>query len=58
MPPSRNVANSRFGDHPAADRRGQFVTATIDRDGNVGEDPGESAGAADHDAYYEAGHQA
>jgi len=34
----RNVANSRFGDHPMPDRRGQFVTATIDRNGNVGED--------------------
>ena len=33
------VANSRFGDHPAPDARGQQVTATIDRDGNVGTDP-------------------
>jgi hypothetical protein len=33
------VANSRFGDHPAGDSRGQQVTATIDRDGTVGTDP-------------------
>ncbi len=32
------VSNSRFGDHPATDARGSQVTATIDRDGNVGSD--------------------
>jgi hypothetical protein len=33
------VSNTPAGDHPAADRSGQNVTATIDRAGNVGNDP-------------------
>jgi hypothetical protein len=49
----RNVANSRFGDHPAPDRRGQFVTATIDRNGNVGEDATKAQVPLDRVAFYE-----
>ena len=33
------VSNTPAGDHPAADRTGQNVTATIDRAGKVGNDP-------------------
>jgi len=33
------VSNTNRGDHPAPDRRGQRITATIDREGTVGDDP-------------------
>src|SRR5579859_1019983 len=48
------VANSRFGDHPADDARGQQITATIDRDGNVGTDPSKTAVPLTKYVYYEA----
>jgi len=35
----QGVSNTNRGDHPAADRRGQKNTATIDRVGTVGDDP-------------------
>ena len=49
-----NVANSRFGDHPDPDRRGQQVTATIDRNGNVGDDPAKASVPLTKVSYYEA----
>src|SRR6476660_1484153 len=33
------VSNSRKGDHPQPDRRGQFATGTINKAGQVGDDP-------------------
>ncbi|MDQ2810041.1 MAG: hypothetical protein M3Z04_24455 [Chloroflexota bacterium] len=48
------VANSRFGDHPAGDARGQQVTATIDRDGNVGNDAAKGQVPLTRVVYYEA----
>ncbi len=48
------VANSRFGDHPATDARGQQVTATIDRDGNVDSDAGKGQVPLTRVVYYEA----
>ncbi|HEX8229286.1 MAG TPA: hypothetical protein VF826_08230 [Chloroflexia bacterium] len=35
----QGVANTTLGDHPAANRTGQFATATINKAGQVGEDP-------------------
>jgi hypothetical protein len=49
-----NVANSRRGDHPADDMRGQMVTATIDRNGNVGTDASKASVPLDKVVYYEA----
>jgi len=34
-----SVSNTRKGDHPQPDRRGQFATGTIDKSGAVGDDP-------------------
>jgi hypothetical protein len=33
------VSNTTLGDHPAANRTGQFATATINKAGQVGDDP-------------------
>ncbi len=47
------VANSRFGDHPAPDRRGSLIIATIDRDGNVGLDSSKSVITGTQIVYFE-----
>jgi hypothetical protein len=38
----QGVANTTLGDHPAANRTGQFATATINKAGVVGDDPSRS----------------
>jgi hypothetical protein len=35
----QGVSNTTLGDHPAANRTGQFATATINKAGQVGDDP-------------------
>ncbi|HEX8221391.1 MAG TPA: hypothetical protein VF914_19540 [Chloroflexia bacterium] len=35
----QGVSNTTLGDHPAANRSGQFATATINKAGQVGDDP-------------------
>ena len=45
------VSNTPRGDHPATDRRGQKITATIDRNGTVGDDPAK-AGVPNTDIVY------
>jgi Tol biopolymer transport system component len=48
-----SVANSRRGDHPQPDRRGQFATGTINKAGEVGEDPSKATVAGTRIAYFE-----
>jgi Tol biopolymer transport system component len=47
------VSNTRRGDHPQPDRTGQFATGTIDKNGNVGNDPQKSTVPGTKIAYFE-----
>jgi len=47
------VSNTPAGDHPSTDRRGQKITATIDRSGAVGDDPAKASVPNTEIAYYE-----
>jgi len=49
-----NVSNTNRGDHFATDRRNQSITATIDRNGTVGEDPSKASVPNTNIVYYEA----
>src|SRR5215212_2243437 len=49
----QGVSNTNRGDHPATDRRGQKVTATIDREGNMGDDPAKGNAPKTQIVYYE-----
>jgi hypothetical protein len=48
-----NVSNTNLGNHYADDRRGQKITATIDREGTVGNDPSKSSVPNTDIVYYE-----
>ncbi len=48
-----NVTNTTLGDHPAQSRLGEPVTATINRNGVVGNDPTKQAYPGVRVAYYE-----
>ncbi|HEY0068543.1 MAG TPA: hypothetical protein VGE04_01090, partial [Chloroflexia bacterium] len=48
-----SVANTRRGDHPQPDRTGQFATATINRAGQIAEDPAKANNPAAKIAHYE-----
>jgi Tol biopolymer transport system component len=47
------VTNSRRGDHPQPNRVGQFATNTINKAGQVGDDPSKSAVPGTKIAYFE-----
>src|SRR5437868_14283690 len=47
------VSNTRRGDHRQPDRRGQYATATINKAGQVGDDPSKTSVAGTTVAYYE-----
>jgi hypothetical protein len=47
------VANTPAGDHPADSRIGQPATATISRDGTVGQDPSKASYSGVNVAYYD-----
>jgi Tol biopolymer transport system component len=49
------VSNTRRGDHPQPDRTGQFATATINKAGQVGDDPTKSAVPGTRIAYFDPG---
>ncbi|MFL5735563.1 MAG: TolB family protein, partial [Chloroflexia bacterium] len=48
-----SVSNTRRGDHPQADRTAQFATNTINKAGQVGDDPTKTSVAGAKIAYYE-----
>jgi Tol biopolymer transport system component len=47
------VSNTRKGDHRQPDRRGQFATATINKAGQVGDDPTKASVSGTNITYYE-----
>jgi hypothetical protein len=49
----QKVSNTTLGDHPAGDRMGQVITATIDRLGNVGSDPAKAVYTGTKVAYFD-----
>jgi Tol biopolymer transport system component len=49
------VSNTRRGDHPQPNRTGQFATATINKAGQVGDDPAKAAVPGTKIAYFEPG---
>jgi outer membrane protein assembly factor BamB len=51
----QGVANTPLGDHKAPDRTGQRATATLARDGSVGDNPGKAAVPGVDFAHFEAG---
>jgi len=50
-----SVSNTRKGDHPQPNRVGQFATATINKAGQVGDDPSKASVPGTKIAYYEPG---
>ena len=52
-PPSPTCSNTNLGNHYADDRRGQKITATIDREGTVGNDPAKASVPNTDIVYYE-----
>ena len=48
-----NVSNTHQGDHPQADRTGQYATSTINKAGQVGDDPQKSSVPGTKIAYFE-----
>jgi Tol biopolymer transport system component len=48
-----NVSNTRLGDHPQPNRTGQNATATINKDGQVGDDPSKASVGGTKIAYFE-----
>src|SRR2546423_14878287 len=49
----QHVSNTTLGDHPAPDRMGQPVTATINHSGTVGNDPGMTSMTGTKIAYFD-----
>ncbi len=49
----QRVSNTTLGDHPATDRMGQVITATIRRDGTAGIDPALSTITGTRIAYFD-----
>jgi len=49
----QHVTNTTLGDHPASDRMGQVVTATINHSGTVGTDPGMANMSGTKIGYYD-----
>src|SRR6478672_544986 len=47
------VSNTRRGDHPQPNRVGQFATGTINKDGQVGDDPTKASVPGTKIAYFE-----
>lgn len=47
------VSNTRMGDHPQPDRRNQNATATINKAGQVGDDPSKAGNPGTKIVYYE-----
>jgi hypothetical protein len=52
----QGVSNTQAGDHNATDRTGQTVTATIDRNGVVGDDPSKGTVAGVNLVHFENNH--